>query len=64
MVKESVEKFTWLFNEKALIVLLFGMMLSFSGTGDAAVDLPYNPNLDEIAGGVHEDLLATALHNA
>ncbi len=49
------------FNEGARIARLFGMTLSFTGEGHAVVDLPYNPDLDHAAGGVHGGVYCTML---
>ena len=64
MKMECVEELAQLFNEKAPIARHFGMKLSFTGEGNAVVDLPYNPNLDHALGGVHGGVYATMLDNA
>lgn len=49
------------FNEGARIGRFFGLTLSFTAEGQAVVDLPYNPNLDHAAGGVHGGVYCTML---
>jgi len=39
----------------------FGMKLSFTEEGNAVVDLPYNPNLDNLQRLVHGGVFATLL---
>lgn len=39
----------------------FGMKLSFTEDGNAVVDLPYNPNLDNLQRLVHGGVFATLL---
>ena len=53
-----------LFNQKAPIARFFGMKLSYTDTGNAVIDLPYNPDLDHALGGIHGGVYATMLDNA
>jgi uncharacterized protein (TIGR00369 family) len=52
------------FNQKAPIARFFGMKLSYTDTGNAVIDLPYNPDLDHALGGIHGGVYATMLDNA
>ncbi len=46
MNAERTAELLQMFNEVVPIARYFDMRLSFDGTGQAIVDLPYNPNLD------------------
>jgi uncharacterized protein (TIGR00369 family) len=48
----------------APIARLFGMALSFDEQGHAHINLPYNPNLDHAAKGIHGGVIATMLDTA
>ncbi|HUU63613.1 MAG TPA: PaaI family thioesterase [Dehalococcoidia bacterium] len=48
----------------APIARLFGMALSFDEQGHAYINLPYNPNLDHAAKGIHGGVIATMLDTA
>jgi len=48
----------------APIARLFGMALSFDDQGHAYINLPYNPNLDHAAKGIHGGVIATMLDTA
>ncbi len=64
MTMERIEELTQLFNERAPIARYFGMKLSFTDEGNAVIDLPYNPNLDQALGDIHGGVYATMLDNA
>jgi uncharacterized protein (TIGR00369 family) len=50
-----------LFNEISPMARYFGMKLSFTEEGNAVVDLPYNPNLDNLQRLIHGGVFATLL---
>ena len=54
MKSKRIDELSHLFNERAPIARAFGMRLSYSDEGNAVVDLPYNPDLDD---GVKVNLL-------
>jgi uncharacterized protein (TIGR00369 family) len=72
MTNKRIAELLHMFNEVAPIAQTFGMKLSFdeeghrtgSGTPQAIVDLPYNPDLDHALGGVHGGVYATMLDTA
>jgi len=64
MKAERIEELVQLFNEKAPIARYLGMTLSYTDTGNAVVDLPYNPGLDHALGGIHGGVYATLLDSA
>lgn len=64
MNPERMAELLHLFNEVAPIARTFGMVLSYDDEGRAAVDLPYNPDLDHALGGVHGGVYATLLDTA
>jgi uncharacterized protein (TIGR00369 family) len=53
-----------LFNYNAPIGKHFGMRLSYKVDGSAVIDMPYNPGLDNLIGGIHGGVYATMLDNA
>jgi uncharacterized protein (TIGR00369 family) len=61
MRTELMDDWIWLFNEKVPIARCFGMRLSFDDEGRAVVDLPHNPDLDHVLGGIHGGVYATML---
>ena len=64
MKGEREEELLNMFHNQAPISRYFGMHLSFTEDGSAAVDLPHNPNLDHALGGVHGGVYATMLDTA
>ncbi len=58
---DRMQELTRLFNETLPMARYFGMKLSFTEEGAAVVDLPYNPNLDNLQRGVHGGIFATLL---
>jgi uncharacterized protein (TIGR00369 family) len=64
MHTERTAKLLHMFNEVAPLARTLGMRLSFTAEGNAVVDLPYNPNLDHGAGGIHGGIYATLLDSA
>lgn len=48
----------------APIAKFFGMTLSYDDQGHSHFRLPYNPNLDHAAKGIHGGVIATLLDNA
>jgi uncharacterized protein (TIGR00369 family) len=50
-----------LFNNKAPIAKTFGMTLSFNVHNQAIITLPYNPNLNHAAAGIHGGVYMTLL---
>jgi uncharacterized protein (TIGR00369 family) len=64
MNAERIDRLLHMFNQVAPIARTLGMRLSFSGEGNAVVDLPYNPGLDHAEGGIHGGIYATLLDTA
>jgi uncharacterized protein (TIGR00369 family) len=64
MKAERIAELVQLFNEKAPIARYLGMKLSYTDTGNAVVDLSYNPGLDHALGGIHGGMYATMLDSA
>jgi uncharacterized protein (TIGR00369 family) len=64
MNAERTARLLHMFNKVAPIARTMGMRLSFTAEGSAVVDLPYNPDLDHAAGGVHGGVYATLLDSA
>ena len=58
---DRIRELTRLFNEISPMARYFGMKLSFTEDGNAVVDLPYNPNLDNLQRLVHGGVFATLL---
>ncbi len=58
---ERMEELARLFNEEAPIARYFGMQLWFDEEGRAVVELPHNPHLDHLLGGIHGGIYATLL---
>jgi uncharacterized protein (TIGR00369 family) len=64
MNAERIAELLHIFNQVAPIARTFGMRLSYDETGQAIIDLPYNPGLDHAMGGVHGGVYATLLDTA
>ena len=64
MNKERTKELIRVFNENNPIARYIGMKLSFTDTGNAVIDLPYNPNLDHTFGAIHGGVYATMLDSA
>ena len=52
------------FNNRATIVKSFGLSLSFLEDRSAVIDMPYNPGLNHVRGGIHGGVLMTLLDTA
>jgi uncharacterized protein (TIGR00369 family) len=63
-MEDNISKLLLLFNKKAPLANYFGMKLSFSKSGNAQIDLPYNPKLNHALGAIHGGVYATMLDNA
>ncbi len=61
---ERVKELLKMFNDSVSIARYFGMHLSFTDTGGAVIDLPYNPNLNHGRGGIHGGAYVTMLDSA
>ena len=57
--RELIELFS-----RAPIARFFGMSLTYDEQGHAHIHLPYNPNLDHPAKGIHGGVIATMLDTA
>jgi uncharacterized protein (TIGR00369 family) len=64
MNSERINQLLTLFRERPRIVRTFGMQLSFTGEGNAVVELPYNRDLDHGRGGIHGGVYCTLLDTA
>ena len=64
MNAERTASLLHMFNEVAPIARNVGMRLSFTAEGSAVVDLPYNPALDHVAGGIHGGVYAMLMDSA
>lgn len=61
---ERAKELLKMFNDSVSIARYFGMQLAFTETGNAVIDLPYNPNLTHARGGIHGGVYATLLDSA
>lgn len=52
------------FNHRATIVKTFGLTLSFDKDHNAVIDMPYNPGLTHVRGGIHGGVMMTLLDTA
>jgi uncharacterized protein (TIGR00369 family) len=63
MSKRREDELRHMFHE-APIARTLGLTLTYDEEGQAVVELPYNPGLDHIRGGVHGGVYATMLDTA
>ena len=64
MNSRRIDELLEMFHRRATITVTFGMRLSYTDTGQAVIDLPYNPGLNHGLGGIHGGIYMTLLDTA